>query len=78
MDEGTSFELEVRNINGHSNITYINSRTSCSSNSAGDQLFCQNELLQSNSNFNFVIVSSNSFGKTLSDPVMISAPFFGY
>ena len=72
MDEETSFELEVRNINGHSNITYINSRTSCFSNSASDKVFCQSELLQSNSNFNFVIVSSNSFGKTLSDPVMIS------
>ena len=72
MDEETSFELDVRHINGHSNITYIKSRTSCSSNAASDQVFCQKELLQSNSNFNFIIVSSNSFGKTLSDPVMIS------
>ena len=37
----------------------INSRTSCSRNLAGDQVFCQTELLQSNLYFNFVIVSSN-------------------
>ena len=72
MDEETNFELEVIGISGSENISDTISQTACLKNSTGQQVICQSGLLPHDSYFKFTIVSFNTFGKSMIDPIMIS------